>query len=93
MYHRSLRLNKARSTISLSIRRSYYRLRKHFIFKDPNTSENVAYGSVNITPPESTTSTEDYFETLVIAGTEDGSGQDTQPHPTYENVNYSEMVD
>jgi hypothetical protein len=48
---------------------------------------------VNITPPESTTSTEDYFETLVIAGTEDGSGQDIQPHPTYENVNYSELVD
>ena len=74
----------------MSLRRSYYTFRKHFIFKDPNTSENVAYGSVSIKPSESTT--ED-FETLVIGTEGDGSGQDTQPHPTYENVNYSELVD
>lgn len=71
----------------MSLRRSYYRLRKHFVFKDPNTSDNVAYGSVNITPSESTS------ELVIESGTEDGSGQDTQPHPTYENVNYSELVD
>ena len=74
----------------MSLRKSYYKLRKHFVFKDPNMSENVAYNSVRIAPSESTI--ED-FETLVI-GTEDGNGgQDTQPHPTYETVNYSEMVD
>ena len=73
--------------MSLRIRRSYYRLRKHFVFRDPNTSDNVAYGSVNIKPSESTS------ELVIEAGTEDGSGQDTQPHPTYENVNYSELVD
>ena len=72
-----------------SLRGSYYRLRKHFVIRDPNTSENVAYSSVNIKPSESTI--ED-FETLVI-GTENGSGQDTRPHPTYENVNYNELVD
>ena len=84
------RLNcKVRSTAT-SLRSSYYRLKKHFIIKDPSTAENVAYDSVSKNPSKSTT--ED-FETLIIGTEGDGSGQDTQPHPTYENVNYSELVD
>ena len=65
-------------------------LRNHFIFRDPTTSENIAYGHVNRNPTDSTVNED--LQTLVI-GTEDGGMKDTQPHPAYENINYSELVD
>ena len=62
------------------------KLRKCFINRvDPKTSENVAYGRVKVEP-----SAPEDFETLSAGG---DSLIELQPHPAYETINYSQLVD
>ena len=65
--------------------------RKHTIIRDPKTSENIAYSSVNMT---SLNGTEEEYQTLVVAREEDDNdvGED-RPHPAYEAIHYNELVD
>ena len=67
--------------------------RKHTIIRDPKTSENIAYGSVNLTSINGSMCNEEH-QTLVVAGEDDGDdvGED-QPHPQYEAIHYNQLVD